>query len=295
MSSELEELIGGTVLPTVDDDGSVSPAPATATNNAPVEPTVVPAETGTQAETEELSEVAEAEPETATPEKALESEPHMVPLPVVMDLKHEIRDLRRELASLRAPAAAAAAPVAQEPDPIDVYAKEHAEALGLEPDEVPIPAKVFKQHQAWQERRQTAQTQQTAAQARQTALESARRTYTDEVLGEGLGFDTVVNQGFDLLTPGDKLDIENAGAACDKELYRRCVARLTGSGTPEGKLLAQRLAARLKGTEPSPPPSAPGTPRQPVVQARQVPTRQQVLGRHPGLEQFGFDGGAGNE
>ncbi len=293
MSSELEELIGGTVLPTVDDDGSVLPAPATATNNAPVDPALAPAETGTQAETEELSEVAEAEPETPAPEKA----PEVVPLPVYMELKHEVRDLRREVAALRttAPAPAAAAPVAEEPDPIDVYAKERAEALGVEPDEVPIPSKVLKQHDAWKERRHAAQTQQTAAQARQTALENARRTYTDEVLGEGLGFDTVVNQGFDLLTPGDKLDIENAGAACDKELYRRCVARLTGSGTPEGKLLAQRLAARLKGTEPSPPPSAPGTTRQPVVQARQVPTRQQVLGRHPGLEQFGFDGGAGNE
>jgi len=257
-------------------------------------PTVEPAEVAVE-ETPEVQvetsqeEVQEPKEETPTATEA----PQVVPLPVHMDLKHDMRELKQEynqlkqqLQSLQHQPAQEEAP---EPDPVlsymDSYKKEYYEENGEYPDEksIPVPGAVILERDAWRDRQSQKTQAQTAAQIREQAIATARATMTDAAFGEGLGIDSVVAIGEAFLTEGDKLDIKNAGAQCADVMYRRCYDRAVSSGTPQGIALAQKMQAALHPKQPT----VKGPPRQP-----EAPSAEEVLERprHSNLANLGLVG-----
>ncbi len=267
----LDELAGG-ALPSVEQPGE--------------EPVENPVEETTVAEQPAEQPAPAAAPAAQRPAS------DTVPLPVYLDLKHELRDLRQQLRALQtAPSGPAAAPVVEEPDPAQEYAKAHAEDYGGNPDDVPIPAGVLRQRDAWLQRRNERRVLAEAARVREDAILRATHTLTDDVMGEGLGFQTVVDLGYALLTDGDKLDIERAGAECHRALYDRCFTRVLQSGTPQATALRQRYEQRRSQMRvPPKQPQSPAPPKQP-----EAPTRQELLDPRAQLADFGLDYGEGDD
>jgi len=207
------------------------------------------------------------EPEVAaTPVTAKKTE-DTVPLAVHMDLKHRLRDAAQRLAALEAdrmmPAAQAPAGEPQK-SPLEKFAEDEGE------DAVPT-TQVLMAQRKWDQ----AQTQTQAAGAAQAtanrSVQIAVRSMTDETMGDGLGFDTVLQMGHAFLTEGDVVDVRGAGGKAGQVLYQRCLERAVRSGTPEGKLLAQAVKAARTGRTVTTPPKKAG------AKKAEAPTREQVL------------------
>lgn len=223
-----------------------------------------------QPEVENLEEGEHEIPEeTPPPEPAKEVAkpeiPQVVPLPVYMELKHELRDTRAEIAQLRTEVLRPKAP--SEKDPIDVF----IEKAGGDPD-TPIPGSVLKQHDAWKDR-QTQQTAQitsadTVKQAQEKAFNQAAAELSDVTLGAGLGLEQVIELGAKYLSMRDKELIRDTDPEkMPREYYRRCVERTLASGTADAATLIARIQT-ARGL------IAPTTPPKPIPA---VPRREEVL------------------
>ena len=261
--------------------------------------------------TDKVGEETLVTPESPAPADpaptAVVAEPkESVPLPIYLDLKHELKDMQREVAALKAttvPPAVdivppAAAPVVEEPDPVEIYVKEYVKRAAengdvVSPLDVPLSAGIIQQRDAWTSRKQTAQASQQADGIRSQAMNQARVKYSDAVLGQGLGFETIIGQGNIFLTDGDRLDIAQAGPGCPEVAYERCYDRLVKSGTPQGIAIAQlgearRVALEKKNT---PAPSLPDVTKSLEPKPKEIPKVEEILERRPIFDSVGIDYG----
>ena len=221
---------------------------------------------GEAVETTPEEPTEQAKPPAGEPEAPKKTD-DTVPLAVHMDLKHRLRDAAQRLAALEAdrmmPAAQAPAGEPQK-SPLDKFAEDEGE------DAVPTTQVLIEQRK-WDQ----AQTQTQAAGAAQAtakrSVQIAVRSMTDETMGDGLGFDTVLQMGHAFLTEGDVVDVRGAGGKAGQVLYQRCLERAVRSGTPEGKLLAQAVKAARTGRTVTTPPKKAG------AKKAEAPTREQVL------------------
>ncbi len=192
-----------------------------------------------------------------------------VPLALHLDTKHKLRELKVQLATLQAHQAVAAAKPAvaiPEKSPMEKF-------IETEGGDATPTAKVLMSQRQWEQAQgqQQATTQASDAASRSVAV--ALQAMTDETVGEGLGFETVLLVGNTFLTEGDKLDVRNAGDKAGEVLYQRCLERAIRSGTPQGKLLAAAVRQVRASVVVS---TVPKTPKQPQKKT-EVPTREQVL------------------
>ena len=242
-------------------------------------------------------------PADPTPFKA----PETVPLPVYMEVKHELRDLRQELQSIRSQqkpvdlpvVSSPAQTVVDDPDPLVLYQEEYVRRYtadqGEAPkrDEIPVPAGIIIARDGWKQRQVQAQQQASVQTSRATEVNQYRTMYPDSRLGPGLGFDSVVSQGYYFLTEGDKVDL-NSSPNYAETLYDKCFDRLVRSGTPQGQYLAQKLAEK---NAMKPAPAVPTTPKTPTSAAPtpeatikpEVPRIENILQRHPTIAAIGLD------
>jgi len=249
----------------------------------------------------------DASPETPAvqPEPSLPADPQSVPLPIFMELKHDIRDVKGELQGVRdenallrqqiaagTQSAPAAAPAQPQVDPRDAYVEAHMSDYDDDPEQVPIPLSVHKQHEAFVAKQNQAQTQSAADAERTNAINLARRTWTDQKMGgTGISYNAVMAAAEHLLTDGDIYDAQIAGPNAPTVLYRQAIQRLSQSGTPEGIAIVQQINAALnpqqttttKNPAPAAVPAVPDAGDKP-------PTREEVLKRTPTLANLGLLG-----
>lgn len=217
----------------------------------PSDETQPPVEDPTTKASEETPVTPESPPPAETPPA------ETVPLPIFMDLKHELRDVKQEITALRATQAAPTLDVAapakavpvEDPDPLIAYKAEYIKKASeagetVAPQDIPLSAGILEMRDQWQQRQVATATEHQNEAVRVQAMNQARVKYTDAVLGTGLGFDTVITQGNAFLTEGDRLDIANAGVGSPEVAYERCFDRLVKSGTPQGVALQSLANAR---------------------------------------------------
>ena len=228
-----------------------------------------------------------------------------VPLPIFMEVKHDLNDLRKENAELRSRfdqlQRPAATPVlAAKPDPlkvhIDKYTADFIEENGHAPElsEIPVPAGVYLARDAWQQelKEQEQQSQEVAIRNNAIAI-AENETMTDAAFGPGLGITAVVAIGAKYLSKWDRAEIAESGANCPAVMYKKCVTAAIQSGTPEGLDLANRVKARLQAEQNSgaTPESLASTQ---IKDDKQVgtppPSAEAAIGRHPHLQRLGLKG-----
>ena len=117
--------------------------------------------------------------------------------------------------------------------PMEQWEEENADALHDDPD-LPMPVSVFKKQRAF-EAQQTKKVEQfqTAKSAKDklvSSIANAKTSMTDEELGEGLGFDSVVAMGSSLLTQEDLDDIRAVPSRGGKKLYDLSLMRAKEAG-----------------------------------------------------------------
>jgi hypothetical protein len=232
-----------------------------------------------------------------------------VPLPVFMEVKHDLNDLRKENAALRqqfeslrqpsVPAPETPAPTAK-PDPlkvhIDKYTKEFVEENGHAPElsDIPVPADVLLARDQWRDDMTLQDQERKASDIRKNAIQIAStRTMTDASFGPGLGLDAIVAVGHKYLTQGDKLDISESGEQCPVVMYRKCLERAIQSGTPEGAELARKVSARFqeeKRSGATPESLASITPPNDKQVETPPVSADAAIGRHPHLARLGLKG-----
>jgi len=208
------------------------------------------------------------EPEVAATQAAAKKTDDTVPLAVHMDLKHRLRDAAQRLAALEADRMmpAAQAPAAQpEKSPLEKFAEDEGE------DAVPTTQVLMAQGR-WERAQNQAQAATAAQTTAKRSVQIAVRSMTDETMGNGLGFETVLQLGHSYLTEGDVVDVRAAGDKAGQVLYQRCLQRAVQSGTPEGKLLAQAVKAARTGRTVTTPPA-----KKTAGKKAEAPTREQIL------------------
>lgn len=207
------------------------------------------------------------EPEVA-PQATAKKTADTVPLAVHMDLKHRLRETTQRLASLEAdrmmPAAQAPAGP-PEKSPLEKFAEDEGE------DAVPTSQVLLAQGK-WERAQSQAHATRTAQATAQRAVQVAVRSMTDETMGDGLGFETVLSLGHTFLSEGDLVDVRAAGDKAGTLLYQRCLQRAVQSGTPQGKLLAQAVKAARTGRTVTTPAAA-----KTAAKKAGAPTREQIL------------------
>jgi hypothetical protein len=304
MSKELvDELISGVVLPPVETPtASAASQAGTGTPSEPQqqspEPEIDADATGFEAD----PEMVEAEPEEQRPAASPAKAPGQdaVPLASHVAMRHRLQreneDLRIRLAVLEqrdkimpAVQAQATQPVQAEEDPAEVYVREYVKENGGNPGDVMVPHGVLKASREWESRQSQAQQAAQVEMSARTALNSAQVAWTDDVLGEGLGFTRIAALGNQLLDAGDRLMIAQSGPEAARVTYNRCLKKLIESGSPAGQDIYARLVARQQKPAPKPAgqqqeggTSPLGTPKQ------SAPTRQEILNRHPMMASLGL-------
>lgn len=232
---------------------------------------------------------AEALETTATPagEPAAKAQPAQkgadtVPLAVHMDLKHRLREAAQRLATLEADRMMPAqqAPTGPAPkSPLEQFAED-------EGADAPPTTQVLIQQRQWEQRQAQVQSESSAQTTAARAVKVAMLTMTDEAMGDGLGFDGVLQIGHAFLTPGDQLDVRSAGDKAGEVLYQRCLERAVRSGTPQGKLLAQAVKAARSSRTGRVVATGPKTGAKKTAEA---PTREEIL-----TESVSLEGAAGD-
>ncbi|MDD5501967.1 MAG: hypothetical protein PHH26_00700 [Candidatus Thermoplasmatota archaeon] len=219
----------------------------------------------------EVETPAESVPEAEPPE------PLMVPVKTVEELREDRRVLREENLRLRQALTPPPPPPVEEVEeesPLEKFAKEVGE-------EVPPDAKTLIAQQKFEKDQAKKKAQQTVFATNmnnyQAGLRNASLTMTDETMGEGLGFDSLMAIGNDLLTQGDRLDVFQAGTNAGKEAYRRLTQRILQKGGKPAQALRAKLDSRAKqlkelkakGSDIENPP--------PVPKPKVHPTQEQIL------------------
>lgn len=160
--------------------------------------------------------------------------------------------------------------------------EEWAEANKDDPDAV-APARVLLADRKWQQeqanRQQAFVSTKTARTVLVQSIAQAKATMTDEVMGEGLGYMSLIGavSAHGLFTDHDKAMIQAAGPQAGEAYYEIARKRALQPGSPiRGEVMAAIREHKAKIRPPSP---APNPNRQPSVpsQRRQAPTREQVL------------------
>jgi hypothetical protein len=225
-----------------------------------------------QTEAAEEQESSEATQETTEePAKASAAAKDVIPLATHMELKHQLRDARALLAQLQAQQMVGAQ--AQQTEPTKSPMEKFIETEGK--DAVP-PAEIHLAQEQWRQDQAAQKATTTATTTAAMAVHAARVSLTDETVGEGLGFDTVLQLGHTLLTEGDKLDVRMAGENAGTLLYQKCLERLVRSNTPAGNLVKAAVRA-VRAAKPI----ASTITKTKTVQTREAPTREQVLNPNP--------------
>jgi hypothetical protein len=166
-----------------------------------------------------------------------------------------------------------------EKSPLETWAEANSE----DPD-APAPARVILAERKWQQEHEQRQVAVSAAQAEYHAmvqsLASAKLTMTDDVMGEGLGFDSLTASvtGAGLLTEYDKRAIRAAGPEAGEMLYDVCKKRALAASSP----MREEVRALLRAHRPPPPaPNPQPKPAQQRPAAPAAPTRREVLSGNP--------------
>jgi hypothetical protein len=198
-----------------------------------------------------------------------------VPLAKFMGKVHENRDLKLRLAQYEAEKAIPAPQVQATPSksPMDTF----IEKEGL--DAVPT-AGVLQAQAKWDREQSQSQASAATDTVANLAVNRAAVAMTDEVMGEGLGFGTLLSVGRQFLTKGDIVDIKDAGNDAGKLMYKRLLERTIQSGTPQGKLVraAYRQVQQERASSTTQDnPTGKGKPK--PVQQREAPTREEVIDR----------------
>ena len=197
-----------------------------------------------------------------------------VPLPIHLEAKHQLRDARMRLAQLEAEKLVPTAQVQTTPEksPLEKFAETHEPDAALSAKEV---ADLLTEQRQWDQRQSQQQTAATTDIVANRAVAVAVRAMTEEVMGEGLGFETLLSIGNTFLTPGDIVDVKAAGPKAGELMYQRLLERTIRSNTPQGKLVkAAYKQARLASTAPSTP-LKPKTGKAPAQ--AEAPTQEQIL------------------
>ena len=256
--------------------------------------------------------------ETSTNEKAIKSNPETkndIPHAIAMTWKHGEKEARDDNASLRqdnaelrrqymALAPGASAQVAEQPvapeakqDPLQVhiaeYKKLYVEENGHEPNlsDIPVPANVYLERDAWQKDNAQQQQQQQEESVRANSISIAEtRTMTDAEFGPGLGLTAMVARGAKYLTKWDRAEISEAGENCPVIMYRKCMERTIQSGTPEGVELARQVQEKLHPTV-----TPESLTKKDEIQVEtpvetQAPSAEEAIGRHPHLARLRLGG-----
>jgi len=228
---------------------------------------------GEEQEPEEGQPKPEGEEPAKPPAKAA-PKTDTVPLATHLETKHQLRDMKLRLAQLEAERMVPQPAANAEPEksPMEMFIEAEGE------DAVPT-AKVLRDQSQWERRQQQAAQTAGADSVASRAVAVAVRSMTDDVQGEGLGFETLLQVGSTFLTQGDIVDIKAAGANAGKVMYDRLLERTIRSGTPQGQLVrAAYIQARKASSTPQKPKPA-ATPAH-----REAPTREQVVSRKPRIQ-----------
>ncbi len=232
-------------------------------------------------EGEEPEAAEEEQPPEQPPAKgpAKPAKSDSVPLATHLETKHQLRDLKLRLAQLEAERIVPQPPQPTEPEksPLEAF-------LEKEGDDAVPTAKVLLEQSRW-EHRQAQQQQQTGADSMANrAVAVAVRSMTDDVMGEGLGFETLLQIGNTFLTPGDIVDIKAAGAKAGEVMYQRLLERTIRSGTPQGKLIKAAYIQSRKANAASTPKTPTPKAKTPAGTRREAPTREEVIGAKAQLQ-----------
>ncbi len=192
-----------------------------------------------------------------------------VPLAVHLDTKHKLRGAQMRLAELEARQMVAAQQ--QQAKPAEAPKGPMEKFIETEGGDAVPPAKVLMEQRRWEQAQGQQQQTIQASNAASQSVAVALHAMTDETMGDGLGFETVLLVGNGFLTEGDKLDVRSAGDKAGEVLYQRCLERAIRSGTPQGKLLA--AAVRQVHTAKNVVPATTKTSKSKA----EAPTRDQVL------------------
>jgi len=205
---------------------------------------------------------------SGAPAKGPDKPKDTVPLATHLETKHKLRDVQLRLAELEARQMVATAKPTQTTADKSPMEKFIADEGG---DAVPTAKVLMDQHQ-WEQSHQQQQAATQASDAASRSVAIALHSMTDETMGDGLGFESVLLVGNSFLTEGDKLDIRQAGDKAGEVLYQRCLERAIRSGTPQGKLLAGAIK-QVRDAKGPVPVKKTVTP----TKTKEAPTREQVL------------------
>lgn len=234
MSNEFEKVLDSVDLEdgteeTLDEPGEEEqPDDAGQDGEEPASPKVAETDDDSHGNTQDSDEAASTTP----PAKAAGTKAQSVPLAAHLETKHQLRDARMRLAQLEAEKMMPAPqqPVAPSKSPMEEFIEKEGE------DSVP-PAKVLLSQRQWETKQTQTQTDTVVNTAATQSVHVAVLSMTEETMGEGLGFETLLSVGRHLLTQGDVVDIKAAGKDAGALMYQRLLERTVRSGTPQGKLV----------------------------------------------------------
>jgi len=233
--------------------------------------------------------------EPATPELAAEvtvppavpdKPPVMIPLGAHIPVRKENQELKRKIKDLEDRLDSIAESTAQaEPDPLDVYVQTYSAQTGEDPDDVKIPYKVQKAHEDWLVKQYQARAQKEIKRTLQRQYEDAedqfRSTLTEQRLGVGLDYATVVDNTHKYLTAEDEARILAAGAKGPELRYNIGLTKCVSSGDPLGQYFHKRyqeeMARRAEVPGGSARSASPAAPQSPESKKETPPPIKDIL------------------
>jgi hypothetical protein len=229
-------------------------------------------------ETPEVETPAEIEPE----DEAAPPVPQTVPLGVFVGKKKEwqakerllLEQIQRQAA---APPVPPPPPIPEEKSPLELFAEQYGEETS--PDTKTLIAQKRFENQQVEKRQQQGLYMSHLADVN-AGISDARLNMTADEMGEGLGFDDLLNLGGNLLTPGDQLNIWNAKRDSGKESYKIVTQRILRSGGKQAQILRSRLDSRAKQLKENPQQDGSAenpTTTTPKPKSKVNPTQAQVL------------------
>lgn len=229
------------------DNSEAQPADAAESEAKTEEQAEEKTEEQTEAQTEDGS-VAEAAAEVLEETKDDET----VPLKTYLDDK---RKLKEEVANLKGQIQATQTMATQQPKKAVVKTKSpveiEAESLGIDPDEVQMTGKLWREQDAWKAEEAAKSQATTTQQNFQDSVRQAAVTMTADKMGDGLDYQTIVALGGNLLRAGDDANVR-ASNDPGQALYDESLAAIQRSGTKEQKASIQLLLkAQITKTTPA--------------------------------------------
>ena len=175
------------------------------------------------------------------------------PLAVVKGLRKDRSELREQLRQAELKAARLegmqAAQTPGQPEPEEEEKGPIEQALDEDPNTL-IDADMYAKQRAWelQQSKRQQEAEQSTSKAKAATQAQVLAKYTDAVLGEGLGIETLAGMGRMLLTSGDLAGIAAAGDedAQMQQLHDMLILRIQRAGGDNAK--AVRAAIKAKNT-----------------------------------------------